>query len=336
MDDETFDDFWDWETEEEPGEYLLYLTDELVDRFFLSDNAFLPAELEDYELGYLEQEDWWPLVNQLHGIVDLERLLGAALTLDELLGFPGLPTEVLEDPLMFLETALRGHLPRLPSGRKVGSRKLVAIAVAIVALMRELPDVAQAAVRAWADVHRRLLSTMAYDDYPDYEDADLSELLFPDDLPLAMTGFSMMISLTLMRWPDRAEGLPLPPGFGDPEVYGEVLDRWESLPDSPTAGEEGIGQAEALFTQGQLAHMLAQMGAVELLSPDEPREEEIDLAYSRLSRAMLWIYDQCRSCPARDEVSCTAATGWPEQPVPLLDVAGEISNTGRIAGCIKM
>jgi hypothetical protein len=30
------------------------------------------------------------------------------------------------------------------------------------------------------------------------------------------------------------------------------------------------------------------------------------------------------------------ATDWPEQPVPLLDVAGEVANTGRIAGCIKM
>jgi hypothetical protein len=28
--------------------------------------------------------------------------------------------------------------------------------------------------------------------------------------------------------------------------------------------------------------MLAQMGAVELLSSDEPEEKEIDLAYSRL------------------------------------------------------
>jgi hypothetical protein len=336
MDDESFEDFWDWETEDDAEGYLRYLADELADRFFLSDNEFLPAELEDYDLGYLEHEDWWPLVNQLQAIVNLESLLRAAVILDNLLGLPGLPTELLEDPLAFLQTALRGHLPRLPSGRKVGTRKLVAIALAVVDLMWELPDVARAAVRAWADVHRRMLSPTDYDEYRDFEDADLTELLFPDELPLAMTGFSMMIALTLMRWPDRAEGLRLPPEFGDPEVYREVLERWEGLPNSPTAGEEGIGQAEALFTQGQLAHMLAQMGAVELLSTDEPREGEIDLAYSRLSRAMLWIYDQCRSCPAREEVACKAATGWPERPVPLLDVAGEISNTGRIAGCIKM
>lgn len=336
MEDEAFDDFWEWVTEDDEAGNLFDLTDELADRFFLSDNDFLPGDLEEYQLGYLEHEDWWPLVNQLHEIVDLDRLLRAAVTLDDLLGFPGLPTEVLEDPLTFLETALGGHLPRLPSGHKVGSRKLVAIALAIVDLMHALPEAAQAAVRAWADVHRRLVSAMAYDDFDDDGGADLSELLFLEDLPLAMTGFSMMIALTLMRWPDRAEGLPLPGEFGDPKLYGEVLNQWETLPNSPTAGEEGIGQAEALFTQGQLAHLLAQMGAVELLSPGEPGEDEIDLAYSRLSRAMLWIYDQCRSCPARDEVACKVATGWPERPVPLLDVAGEIANTGRIAGCIKM
>jgi hypothetical protein len=333
MDDQVFEDFWDWETEDDAEDYLLDLTGELADRFFLSDNAFLPEDLEDYQLGYLEPEDWWPLLNQLQDIVDLESLVRAALTLDDLLGLPGLPTEVLEDPLTFLETALQGHLPVLSSGRKVGSRKLVAIALTTVDLMRELPEIARAAVRAWADVHRRMVAAMAYDEY---EDADLSELLYPDDLPLAMTGFSMMIALTLMRWPERAEGLPLPPEFDDPELYSDVLDQWETLPESPTAGEEGIDQAEALFTQGQLAHMLAQMGAVELLSSEEPGKDEIDLAYSRLSRAMLWIYDQCRGCPARDEVACKAATGWPERPVPLLDVAGEIANTGRIAGCIKM
>jgi len=333
MDDIPFEDVWDWDDEEDVEEYLRELSEELADRFFLSDNAFLPEDVDDYQLGYLEPEDWWPLVNQLEEMVDLEVLVRSALMLDDLLGLDGLPTELLEDPLTFLETILEGHLPPTRSGRKVGSRKLVQIALAIIDMMRELPEAVQSAVRAWADVHRRMLVGMTFDDY---EDADLSELLFPDDLPLAMTGFSMMIALTLMRWPERADGLPLPPEFEDPEVYDDVLFQWETLPNSPTAAEEGIGQAEALFTQAQLAHMLAQMGAVELLSSDEPEEEEIDLAYSRLSRAMLWIYDQCRSCPEREEVACKAATGWPERPVPLLDVAGEIANTGRIAGCIKM
>jgi len=137
--------------------------------------------------------------------------------------------------------------------------------------------------------------------------------------------------------PERAEGLPLPPEFEDPETYETVLAQWEALPGGPTASEEGLSQAEALFAQGQLAHMLAQMGAVELLSTEEEDEEqEISLAYSRLSRAILWLHDQCRFCPERDEVACKVATSSPQQPAPLVDVAGEIANTGRIAGCIKM
>lgn len=333
MDGRAFNEVWDWDESDDIEEYLRDLSEELADRFFLSDNAFLPEDVEDYELGYLEPEDWWPLVNQLEEIVDMEVLVRSAHALDDLLGLNGLPTELMEDPLTFLESVLDGHLPPLPSGRKVSSRRLVHIAVVIVDMMRELPEVAQAAVRAWADVHRRMLPGMAFDDY---EDADLSALLFPDDLPPAVTGFSMLIALTLMRWPERAEGLPLPPEFEDPDLYDDVLLQWETLPDSPAVGEEGIGEAEALFTQGQLAHMLAQMGAVELLSPDEAGREEIGLAYSRLSRAMLWIYDQCRSCPEREGVACKVATGWPEDPVPLLDVAGEIANTGRIAGCVRM
>jgi hypothetical protein len=152
-----------------------------------------------------------------------------------------------------------------------------------------------------------------------------------------MTGFSMMIALTLMRWPKRAEGLPLPQEFKDLSLYEDVLVQWEALPGSPSVTEEGAGQAEALFAQGQLAHMLAQMGAVELLSSeDDLGDDDVGLAYSRLSRAILWIHDQCRHCPEREEVACKVATDWPEQPVPLLDVAGEVANTGRIAGCIKM
>jgi hypothetical protein len=346
MDHEDFEYLWDWEIEDDTDEYLLDLTEELVERFFLSDNAYMPDEVEEYQLGYLDPEDWWPLANQLREVVNLERLLHAAANLDDLLGLPGLPTEILEDPLTFLQSALQGHLPRLPSGRKVGSRRLVAITLAMIDVMGELPEVAQAAVRAWADVHRRLVASVdydeydddydEYDDYEDFEAGDFSDLLFPGDLPLAMTGFSMVVALTLMRWPERAEGMPLPAEFKDPELYHEVLHQWETLPESPTAGEEGASPAEALFSQGKLAHMLAQMAAVEVLTPEEPSDEEIDLSYSRLSRAMLWIYDQCRSCPARDEVACKAATGWPERPVPLLDIAGEIANTGRIAGCIKM
>jgi hypothetical protein len=100
--------------------------------------------------------------------------------------------------------------------------------------------------------------------------------------------------------------------------------------------EEGAGEAEALFAQGQLAHMLAQTGSVELMAPDEIEDEDMTMAYSRLSRAILWVHNQCRGCPSRDGVTCQAATNWPERPVPLLDVAGEIANTSRIEGCIRM
>jgi hypothetical protein len=77
------------------------------------------------------------------------------------------------------------------------------------------------------------------------------------------------------------------------------------------------------------------MGAMELMSSDGVRDEEISLAYSQLSRGILWVHNQCRHCPERDQVACKVATNWPERPVPLLDVAGEMANTGRIAGCIK-
>jgi hypothetical protein len=204
----------------------------------------------------------------------------------------------------------------------------------VVDILQGFPETARTAVRAWADVHRSLRLPF---DMDDYEDTDLSALLFPPDLPPAMTGFSMMIALTLMRWPKRAEGLPLPQEFKDSSMYDSVLAEWEALPGSPSVTEEGSGQAEALFAQGQLAHMLAQMGAVELLSSeDELGDDDVGLAYSRLSRAILWIHDQCRHCPEREGVTCKVATDWPEQPVPLLDVAGEVANTGRIAGCIKM
>jgi hypothetical protein len=138
-----------------------------------------------------------------------------------------------------------------------------------------------------------------------------------------------------MRWPKRAEGLPLPPGFADPDLFDEVLSQWEALLDSPTVVQEGPHEAEALFAQGQLAHMLAQMGTVEVLSTEDLREEDTALAYSRLSRAILWIHNQCRHCPERDRVACRVATNWTERPVPLLDVASEIANTGWIEGCIR-
>ena len=333
MEDWEFEEPWEGDSQEDYGRYLFYLATELADTFFLSDNDYSPAEIEDYSLGYLEPEDWWGLLNQLTELVDLEGVLELTDGLDDLLGLPGLPTELLEAPTSFLESVLDGDLPSGASGRRMDSRRVVKVAQAVVAILKELPEAAQAAVRAWADVHRGLMDPQFLDRF---RVDPVSELLADSDLPPAMTGFSMMIALTLMRWPERAEGLPLPRDFAEPRTFDEVLIQWEHLPDNPAVTEEGTGEAEALFAQGQLAHTLARMGTVELLSPDEDLEvEDASVAYSRLSRAILWVHNQCRRCPERDGVACRVATGWGERPVPLLDIASEIANTSRIAGCIK-
>lgn len=332
MEDWMFDEGWDWD-EEDYDDLLFSIGEHLADRFFLSDNDYLPDAGEAYSLGYLEPEAWWLLVQQLDEMVDLEAIVDLVETLDTLLRLPGLPTEILEAPLDFLQGALEGHLPREASGRRVGSRRLVRIAQAMIPVLQGFPAPAQAAVRAWADVHRGLMRPF---DLFDLDDEDISEFLADSDLPPAVTGFSMMLAMTLMRWPERAEGMPLPSGFVNPELYDEVSARWEALPDSLTVTEEGAGEAEALFAQGQLAHALAQLGTVEQLDPDENGDAEAALAYSRLSRAILWIHNQCRHCTERDGVACKVATNWPEPPAPLLDIASEIASTGRIQGCIKM
>lgn len=332
MEDWEFGDLWEGQDEEDYVQPLLWLTQALADRFFLSDNGYLPSDGEDYVLGHLNAEDWWPLANQLDEMVELEIILDLVDGLDTLLGLPGIPTELLEEPASFLLSVLEGNLPPELSGRRVGSRKLVKIAQMIVQLLQEFPEAAQAAVRAWADVYRGVMGPFAWDEY---ERDELAELLSTTELPMAMTGFSMMIALTMMRWPGRAERLPLPRGIADPESFDHVLVQWESLPDTPTVAEEGAGEAEALFAQGQLAHTLAQMGTVELMAAEGMGDEDIALIYSRLSRSILWIHHQCRHCPERDGVSCRVAINWPERPVPLLDIASEIANTGWIAGCIK-
>jgi hypothetical protein len=335
MDDWEFDALLEWE-ELEAQEFILYeAAATLADLVFLSDNAYLPGDGENYSQGYLGTQDWWPLVSHLDEMVDLVPVIDLLESLDDLLDLPGLPSELLEAPLAFLLSVLAGNLPRTPSGRRVGSPRLVKIAQAIAHLLRDFPDTAQAAVRAWADVHRNQPGMLGFDD----DAEELADLLSATDLPPALTGFSMMIGLTLMRWPERAEGLPLPPGYLDPGLYDDVILEWEALPNSPAVVEDGPGGAEALFAQGQLAHTLAEMGAVEFMAPGEDMEqddEDLALAYSRLSRSALWIHDQCRHCPERAGVSCRVADNWPERPVPLLDIASEVANTGRIGGCIKM
>lgn len=333
MEDWELEDLWEDESHEEYGRYLYYLATELADAFFLSNSEYSLTEMEDYSLGYLEPEDWWGLANHLTEFVELAGVLDVAERLDDLLGLPGLPTELLEAPAAFLESVLDGDLPPSASGRRMDSRRVIKIAQLVLAILRELPEAAQAAVRAWADVHRGQMDPQLLDRY---RLDPVAELLADSDLPPAMTGFSMMIALTLMRWPERADGLPLPRDFAEPGTFDEVLAQWERLPDNPAVTEEGTGEAEALFAQGQLAHTLARMGTVELLSPDEDLEaEDASMAYSRLSRSILWVHNQCRRCPERDGVGCKVATSWGERPVPLLDIASEIANTSRIAGCIK-
>jgi len=336
MGDWELEDMWEWELEEDHQDFLYIATSELAILFFISDNDFTPVDRQSYDLGTLDVGSWWPLVNQLDKLVNLEAIIGLAHALDEILDLPGLLSGLLEEPLDFLENVLMGSLPRAPSGRRVDSRRLLKIARLVVLFLREFPPEARAASQAWADVHRQLMDDSSFDDL-DFDEMNLADLLFAPDLPPALTGFSMMIGLTLIQWPERAEGLPLPPEFHAAPLYDEVFEQWESLPNSPSVTEEGAGEAEALFAQGQLAHMLAQMGAVELMTEDgEIDGEELALAYSRLSRAALWIHDQCRHCPERQGVACKVVASGLDQPVPLLDVAGEVANTSRIVGCVKM
>jgi hypothetical protein len=333
VDDPSLDEEWLWQEEKMFADLSREMAAALAERFFLSDPTFLPEVEDDYHLGFLDSRVWWTLVDQLDESVDLIAVLDIADKLEPLLGMDGIPTELLEAPWRFLVSALEGYLPREPSGRRVDSRRLVKIALQVAQLAQELPDSAQAAIRAWAAVHRDMIHL-----YEDYEEGDEEEV-WPDlwadrDLP-AVTGFGMMLSMTVMRWPERAEGLPLPGGFTNPDLYEAVYESWLSLPDSARVTEEGFGEAEALFSQGQLAHVLARLGSLEATDPEQG-EAELNLAYARLSRAILWIHSQCRQCPERKDVACQAATHWPERPAPLVDVAGEIASTGRIEGCIRL
>ena len=94
MEDWEFEDFWEEDSQEDYGRYLYYLATEMANAFFLSDNDYSPAEMEDYSLGYLEPQDWWGLLNQLTELVDLEGVLELADDLDGLLALPGLLQEV--------------------------------------------------------------------------------------------------------------------------------------------------------------------------------------------------------------------------------------------------
>jgi len=327
------DEFDEYEEYEDYDTFLLLAAFDLADMVFLSNPNLPPSQVEDYDLGHLDAREWLTPVQLLDDLVDIDILLDSVTNLNALLPLPAVPSQVLEDPLGFLSSILDGNLPKEPSGRKVGSPKLVKIAQSVLQLVRSFPGAAQATVRTWATIQRNISSPFADDLF--MED-DMAELLLDANLPPAMSGFSSLVALTLMRWPERAEGVPLPPEFSDPELYGEVLAEWESLPSSPTVTQEGSGEAEALFAQGQLAHILARTGTLEMFTSDDLTEEDQSLAYSRLSRAILWVHNQCRHCTERDGIACRVASNWPDKPAHLLDIAGEIANTNQIAGCIKM
>jgi hypothetical protein len=72
------------------------------------------------------------------------------------------------------------------------------------------------------------------------------------------------------------------------------------------------------------------------MDPQDLEDEELALTYSRLSRAILWTHNQCRHCSEREAVACKVASGGSDHPAPLIEVASEIANTGRIEGCIRM
>jgi hypothetical protein len=332
MEDWMLGDEWDWEPIDD-DDFMYEVTDDLADRFFLSDNDYLPNAGEDYRLGYLKPRDWWPLVNQLDEMVDLAAVLDVLDNLEPHLHFPGLPSQLLEAPTVFLEHVLAGHLPLEPSGKRVGSRTLVKIALDVTRLLQQFPATAQAAVRGWADAHRGM---MGYFPYDELGADDLLDLLSNPDLPPTVTGFGLVLVTTLMHWSELAEESPGLTDLPDPALYDDLLAQWEALPDGPLVTQQGAGEAETLFAQGQLAHLLAQLGVVEGVEPDHLEDGEAALLYSRLSRAILWLHHQCRHCPEREEVACQVATHWPERPVPLIAAASEIANTGRIEGCVRM
>ena len=327
MDESEFDEELLWE----PGsddDLVSEWAEELADRFFLSDDLYLPSAGDDYDLGFLEAEDWEPLVGQLDELADLDAILTLADQIQTLLPWPGLPSQLLEAPLDWLESALEGDVPPEPSGRKVTARNLIKIALAVIHLAQELPDTARAATRAWAQVHRGMLHYPSFGD----DDLDLEDLVDVDDMPPAVTGFGLITTMSMIHWPERAEEESLPPRRLRPTLYAELMDRWEAMPDSPVDDQDHV---ESLFAQAQLAHLLAQMDKASSVKVEEEGADSA-LTYSRLSRAILWVHNQCRHCPERDQVACKAALNGPMHPVPLLDTASEIAHTGQIEGCVML
>jgi len=319
--------------------------EEMAQLFLLSDEVGgLDGTIPDDWIA-LEPDDWLPLIRQLAILADLDEILEISEELLDLVEWEALPTALLEAPLDYLEDLLEDYLRPtgeledwldgfgLWKGRRKRDRHLLEISLALLRLGQALSESAREAVTAWANLqrHMRLMPS----EEPGCETCPAAlfcdELAAPD-LPLAVRGFSLLVGLSLMRWPQRAVGLP----HGlvaemEPALYAELKERWEALPDDEVSGPE------ALFAQGQLAHFLSQTGTVEALGLDvELDGRDAATLYSRLSRAMLLVHNRCRHCEERTELACQAVAGWEEGPCPLLDVAANLVITGSLAGCPKV
>lgn len=313
--------------------------EEMSTRFFLTAPGEEAFAQEAYDWGRLQPDEWLPLIRQLTDLVDMDELIEASDALMDVLGRDALPVEILEDPLDYLSDLVDHYLQAgeilgdlsgvAPKGGRRQARRLAEVVAAVVDLAYEMSEAAQEAICAWANVHRHFLGK------PDMDSACVNcsmapfcGAFAPPDQPAVVTGMSLLIGLSLLRWPERAEGLPVVPVEADPALYMELLERWQSLPDEAADGPE------ALFAQGRLAYLLSQAGTMEMLGVLEDEEmPEASTLYARLSRAMLWVHDRCRHCEEREGVVCRAARVWDDQPSPLLDVVGQFLATGRMDGC---
>lgn len=319
--------------------------EEMAERFFLSSDEVggLDGTTPDDWIA-LESDDWLPLIKQLDTLAELDEIIEVSEEILNLVEWEALPIALLESPLDYLEDLLEDYLEPtgdpedwldgfgLWKGRRRKDQHLLKISLAILRLGQELSEPAREAVTAWANVQRHIrlmpLEELACETCPAAPFCD--ELAAPD-LPPAVRGFSLLVGLSLMRWPQRAAGLSHDlVAEMEPALYTELMERWQALPDDEVSGPE------ALFAQGQLAHFLSQVGTVNALGLDmELDVQDTATLYSRLSRAMLLIHNRCRHCEERVNLTCQTVAGWEEGPCPLLDVAANLVMTGSLAGCPK-
>jgi hypothetical protein len=319
--------------------------EEMANRFFLSDEVGGLDGTTPEDWIALEPDDWLPLIEQLDILAELDDIIEVSEELLNLVEWEVLPTALLEAPLDYLEELLEDYFgptedPEgwmegfgLWKGRRRRDRHLLKISLAILRLGQELSESAREAVTAWANLQRHIrlrpLEELACETCPAAAFCD--ELAAPE-LPPAVRGFSLLVGLSLMYWPQRAAGLPSDLSVEmEPALYTELMERWQALPDDEVSGPE------ALFAQGQLAHFLSQVGTVKALGLDVGLDEQDSTTlYSRLSWAMLLIHNRCRHCEERVNLACQAVAGWEEGPCPLMDVAASLVMMGSLAGCPKV